>query len=113
MVTMNLCMACLPEGHKMLPGVTAGPPKHCYGRNDRITPGVIGGYRCLCECNNAEYLVAKVEGRYLNDVEFNNLVNLAVSTVVPKTVNESINKALIEAATSAASMVLILKEGEL
>jgi hypothetical protein len=45
-----LCESCrgieFPPGHR-------SEPDHCYGHGDRpALPGVLGGYRCSCECRN-------------------------------------------------------------
>lgn len=46
------CFDCVPEGTSLgVLDLTAGPPTHCQGRNDTVRPGLIGGYRCSCECN--------------------------------------------------------------
>lgn len=29
-------------------------PLHCYGDSDRVTPGVMGGFQCACECRHWE-----------------------------------------------------------
>lgn len=50
--------------------------------------------------------------RYENDAEFHYLVDRAVAFCVPKTINESINAAMREAATTSAAFALILAEKE-
>lgn len=56
MVVTYLCGDCLPEGTPLLVGfegfgdLKAPKPTHCYGRNNQVTPGVLGGYRCSCLC---------------------------------------------------------------
>lgn len=57
-----------------------------------------------------ELIFSEAEHRYKTDPEFHALVYRAVQMSVPETVNPSINTALQEVATGAASVVLILKE---
>ena len=46
------CFDCVPEGTPLgLMDLTTGPPRHCHGRHDTVREGLIGGYRCSCECN--------------------------------------------------------------
>lgn len=55
MSASHLCFDCIPEGTQTERfGFMAGPPPHCHGKNDKITPGVIGGYSCSCECNQRQ-----------------------------------------------------------
>lgn len=47
-----LCFNCVPEGTRLgFSDLTTGTPQHCNGRNDTTRPGLLGGYRCSCECN--------------------------------------------------------------
>jgi len=54
MAASFLCHDCIPEGTKLslvpLLSIEAGPPGHCHGKNNRTTPGLIGGYLCSCSC---------------------------------------------------------------
>jgi hypothetical protein len=50
MVASHLCSLCRPVA--LLPGMEGEEPWHCYGRSDHVTPGVLGGYRCSCECRD-------------------------------------------------------------
>lgn len=44
------CVMCSPP--RLFPGVE---PTHCYGTADKKPPpGVLGGFRCSCECQNWE-----------------------------------------------------------
>ena len=46
------CSMCLPEGASLgFADLVAGPPTHCHGRGDTTRPGIMGGFRCSCECN--------------------------------------------------------------
>lgn len=51
MAVSYLCVDCFSEGTTYgFAGLVAGPPVHCHGRNDKVMPGVIGGFRCICKC---------------------------------------------------------------
>lgn len=52
MAVSYLCVDCFSEGTTYgFAGLVAGPPTHCHGKNDKAMPGVLGGFRCICECN--------------------------------------------------------------
>jgi hypothetical protein len=49
--------ACQPEGAPLEfagLGLKAGPPSHCHGKYDTVRSGLLGGYRCSCECNREQ-----------------------------------------------------------
>jgi hypothetical protein len=52
MVAAHLCSLCRPVA--LLPGMEGHPPSHCAGRSDHVIPGVLGGYRCSCECRHQQ-----------------------------------------------------------
>lgn len=44
----GLCFECAPIS---ISGLMTIQPSHCYGTGDRRPhPGVLGGFRCSCEC---------------------------------------------------------------
>jgi hypothetical protein len=47
MVATLICSLCQRFS---LPGLMSTEPSHCYGRTEHVVPGVLGGYRCECEC---------------------------------------------------------------
>lgn len=51
MVLSTVCGSCLGVDLSFFGLEGRSEPDHCYGRSDRpAAPGVLGGYRCSCEC---------------------------------------------------------------
>jgi hypothetical protein len=60
MVADILCALCTPMGEAMRTmlsqfnngKVIEDQLSHCYGRSGHTTPGLLGGWRCPCECGS-------------------------------------------------------------